>query len=62
MKIRTFPLTAAVMGSLLLCACSGDDGATGDKGDNGLSSLVNVTALNVGDANCPREVSVLRPD
>lgn len=53
MKIRTFPLTAAVMGSLLLCACSGDDGATGDKGDNGLSSLVNVTALNVGDANCP---------
>lgn len=41
------------MGSLLLCACSGDDGATGDKGDNGLSSLVNVTALNVGDANCP---------
>ncbi|MCK7629217.1 choice-of-anchor I family protein [Shewanella sp. JNE10-2] len=53
MKIRTFPLTAAVMGSLLLCACSGDDGATGDKGDNGLSSLVNVTVLNVGDANCP---------
>lgn len=53
MKIKTFPLTAAVMGSLLLCACSGDDGATGDKGDNGLSSLVNVTALNVGDANCP---------
>lgn len=53
MKIKTFPLTAAVMGTLLLCACSGDDGATGDKGDNGLSSLVNVTALNVGDANCP---------
>lgn len=53
MKTKRFPLAATVMGSLLLCACSGDDGATGDKGDNGLSSLVNVTALNVGDANCP---------
>ncbi|MCL1091178.1 choice-of-anchor I family protein [Shewanella profunda] len=53
MKTKRFPLAATVMGSLLLCACSGDDGATGDKGDNGLSSLVKVTALNVGDANCP---------
>lgn len=53
MKTQRLPLAAAIMASLLLAACSGDDGAAGDKGDNGLNSLVKVAALNIGDANCP---------
>ena len=53
MKTQRLPLAAAIMASLLLGACSGDDGAAGDKGDKGLNSLVKVTALNIGDANCP---------
>ena len=53
MKTQRLPLAAAIMASLLLGACSGDDGAAGDKGDNGLNSLVKVTALTIGDANCP---------
>lgn len=53
MNTKRLPLAGAILASLLLGACNGDDGTNGEQGDNGLNSLVNVTALTVGDANCP---------
>lgn len=53
MNTKRLPLAGAILASLLLGACNGDDGTNGEQGDNGLNSLVKVTALTVGDANCP---------
>ncbi|QYK07437.1 choice-of-anchor I family protein [Shewanella mangrovisoli] len=53
MNTKRLPLASAILASLLLGACNGDDGTNGEQGDNGLNSLVKVTALAVGDANCP---------
>lgn len=53
MNTKRLPLAGAILASLLLGACNGDDGTNGEQGDNGLNSLVNVTALAIGDANCP---------
>lgn len=48
MKIQGLPF-AAIMASLLLGACNGDDG------HSGFNSLVKMTALDIGDVNCPAE-------
>ncbi|MDG5900015.1 alkaline phosphatase [Shewanella xiamenensis] len=53
MNTKRLPLAGAIMASLLLSACNGDDGTNGEQGDNGLNSLVKVTPLSIGDANCP---------
>ncbi|MFB2780105.1 choice-of-anchor I family protein [Shewanella mangrovisoli] len=53
MNTKRLPLASAILASLLLGACNGDDGTNGEQGDNGLNSLVKVTALAIGDANCP---------
>ncbi|BDA60514.1 MULTISPECIES: choice-of-anchor I family protein [Shewanella] len=53
MNTKRLPLTGAILASLLLSACNGDDGTNGEQGDNGLNSLVKVTPLSIGDANCP---------
>lgn len=53
MNTKRLPLAGAILASLLLSACNGDDGTNGEQGDNGLNSLVNVTPLSIGDANCP---------
>ncbi|MFB2638386.1 choice-of-anchor I family protein [Shewanella bicestrii] len=53
MNTKRLPLAGAILASLLLGACNGDDGTNGEQGENGLNSLVNVTALGIGDANCP---------
>jgi len=53
MNTKRLPLAGAILASLLLGACNGDDGTNGEQGDNGLNSLVKVTALAIGDANCP---------
>ena len=53
MNTKRLPLAGAILASLLLGACNGDDGTNGEQGDNGLNSLVKVTSLVIGDANCP---------
>ncbi|MFB2661913.1 choice-of-anchor I family protein [Shewanella mangrovisoli] len=53
MNTKRLPLAGAILASLLLGACNGDDGTNGEQGDNGLNSLVKVTALAIGDTNCP---------
>lgn len=53
MNTKRLPLAGAILASLLLGACNGDDGTNGEQGDNGLNSLVKVTALAIGDVNCP---------
>ncbi|MEL4254907.1 MULTISPECIES: choice-of-anchor I family protein [Shewanella] len=53
MNTKRLPLAGAILASLLLSACNGDDGTNGEQGDNGLNSLVKVTPLSIGDANCP---------
>lgn len=53
MNTKRLPLAGAILASLLLSACNGDDGTNGEQGNNGLNSLVNVTSLSIGDANCP---------
>ncbi|MEL4340544.1 choice-of-anchor I family protein [Shewanella xiamenensis] len=53
MNTKRLPLAGAILASLLLSACNGDDGTNGEQGDNGLNSLVNVTPISIGDANCP---------
>ena len=63
MALGTFPKTlVASTFALFLVACSGDDGrdgtdgssgANGQAGEDGLTSLVNQTVLDAGDANCP---------
>lgn len=53
MNTKRLPLAGAILASILLGACNGDDGTNGEQGDNGFNSLVKVTALAIGDANCP---------
>ncbi|WP_198783283.1 choice-of-anchor I family protein [Shewanella putrefaciens] len=53
MNIKRLPLAGAIVASLLLGACSGDDGTNGEQGDNGLNALVKVTPLSIGDTHCP---------
>lgn len=62
MALGKFPKTlVASTFALFLVACSGDDGrdgtdgssgANGAAGEDGLTSLVNQTVLDAGDANC----------
>lgn len=43
---------ASFIAGLTLTACSGDDGKNGVDGQNGVASLVKVTALKIGDPQC----------
>jgi DNA-binding beta-propeller fold protein YncE len=60
-KGKTALLVSAIITTMLLTACDGDDGQMGTKGDNGsdgasgnnsLSALVSVSPLAVGHAQC----------
>lgn len=50
-SLRLLPLTV-IISSLLLGACDGDDGSAGIDGNNGMNTLVKVTPLAVGNAQC----------
>lgn len=60
--MKRLKLTAAILSSLALAACGGDDGkdgangtdgANGAAGDNGVNSLIAQVVLEAGHGECP---------